>query len=254
VRLLATIVLGSICYGQSPRGVKHLNDLYKRWSWQQYWDGTTDLGAKYKPGEQFPALLFERTNDFGTTYGFCASNLNLCLLYPNALRTEIAPGEDAQSAFQRFVRNNFGQLRSSAPGGLGSRSTPQPKPEDYTTEVGTIKLQILDTPQAIRERKAPPRVLTEKLLEKFGCSLETDACEYHLLIPFYDEADEYVPVYSECLKNCPYETAIVSLSWIDPEHGWWTPISAFSHDPKRIARFKPLIEKALMLEVGKPKP
>src|ERR1700686_5488976 len=40
-------------------------------------------------------------------------------------------------------------------------------------------------------------------------------------------ADEYVPVFSECVKTCPYQTAIVSPRWIDLEHGWWTPISAF---------------------------
>jgi len=251
VRLLATLALASACYGQSPKAAEHLNELYKRWRWQAYWEGTTDLGAQYLPGAQLPALLFEHTNDFGTTYGFCATALKLCLAYPNAHKTELAPGEDLHAAFERFVRSDFGQMRLTP---LPGRPPDQgPKPEDFTTEMITINLLNLDAPQAIRERRTPPRKMTEALLAKFGCSMEKEACEYHLLIPFYDEADEYVPVYSECLRNCPYKTAIVSPSWIDSEHGWWTPISAFSHDPQRIARFKRQIEKALMLEVGKPK-
>jgi hypothetical protein len=257
VRLLISLVLGGVCYGQSP-AAEHLNQLYEHWRWEAYWDGTTSLGAKYMPGAEFSALFFWHTDDFGTSEGFCAAALNLCQFYPSIryigtqYETAISSGEDIQSAFGKFLGNSFGQYDSILWRGRPHPSAPNPA--DYKAEVVTMVLSNLDPPKAIRERTEPPRARTEKLLANFGCSRDQKECDYHLLIPFYGESDLNVPIYRECLAKCNYPPAILFPKWIDEESVWWQGAMDITSDPAQVRRFRQQIEKALLVEVGKPRP
>jgi hypothetical protein len=258
VKLLAALTLASVSYGQSPAAAEHLNQLYEHWLWQAYWEGATDLDSKYTPGRQFSSLFFWQKNDADPSIGFCSEALGFCRFYqslryiPIPLETKITSGEDSRSAFQRFLGNSFGKYDS--PLGQGRQHPPAPSPDDYAVEMVTIALPALDPPNAIRERNPPPRARTDALLAKFGCSLDKRECDYYLLIPFYSESDFDVPIYRECLAKCNFPPAILFPKWIDEESVWWQGAMDITSDPAQVKRFKQQIEKALLVEVGKPKP
>ncbi len=142
-------------FGQTPAADERLKQLVEHWRWEQYWNGSTELGPLYRAGREFEALLFWRTGGVQPGVGFCSIDLGICLYgrtQPNYYASDpmkTTPGEDLRSAFARFRETAFG---------LMSRfRLPIPDETTYETERVKVTLPPLGPPGPIRDRKAPPQ-------------------------------------------------------------------------------------------------
>ena len=253
--VLAMLIVAS-CSAQTSGTDQHANQLIEHWRWKQYWEGTTELGAMYSPGRQFQALLFWRTDEMPPSVGFCSSDLGVCQFYPNApgtensFETKIRPGEDARSAYQRFLADSFEE--KSLSGRLPGIGRPPeigrsagPNAADYTIDMVKITLPALDPPEAIRNRKPQPRAEVDALVASLSCLSDQPGCKVHLMIPFYSHNDPNVPVFRQC-SGCPNpKPMIIFMKLI--EGNWWHGAIDFNASPDVVDRTRKQIEKALML-------
>jgi len=234
------------CFGQTPAAGARVKQLVEHWRWEQYWNGSTELGPLYRAGREFQALLFWRTDERLPGIGFCSIDLGICLYdkdqpaYDAGDQMKISPGEDLRSAMAHFRETAFGGAAHSL------IRLPIPDEASYTTELVKITLPPLYPPEAIRDRKAPPQDQVEALARLADCGL---GCKAHLLIPYFSSNDPWVPVYFEC-TGCQIPKTIVRAMWSgEPDRVWWTPISSWGHEPADVGRTRRLIEKALILEI-----
>lgn len=228
----------------------HLDPLIDHWRWMQYWEGATELGARYKPGTEVHLLLFwPKDPAYSSAAGFCSSEVRMCQFYPNLAgpfghsEMEMFPKEEDRQAFSRFVEEVLGQ--TPTPAGR------KPKDADYVTETTTLALPQLTPPPGVAERKMAPRERIELLAEQFACRLDRPQCKNHVLIPFFGEADQLVPVYSECAMDCKAEDApaITFFRW--DKGVWWKSFPTSTKVPDDVKRIRGKIEEALMAEVGR---
>lgn len=253
----------SVCLAQTPpRAAQHLKQLIEHWRWKQFWEGTTELGAMYRPGRDFQALFFWRTDEMPPSVGFCSADLGLCDFYPNSPGNENNPemkipsGEDARSAYERFLADSFGKklLRESLPlPGFGrppgGARTPGQNGAEYTTELMKITLPTLDPPEAIRDRTPPPRAEVDALVANLSCLSDQPSCKVHVMIPFFGQSDPYVPVFRQC-SGCPNPKAMIIFMKII-EGSWWHGAMDFNDNPNFVDRMRERIEEALMLDLDR---
>lgn len=163
IRTFATfmcLAMTSGCLGESLAAVQHFDRLVERWRWVHYWEGRTELGSRYVQGAAIPLLLFWRTDNSVPSVGFCSVALDICQFYPNPstihslFETQVARGEDNQSAFRRFLASDFEQYNT--PLWQGRKPPRAPSEKEYTSEATTIVLPQLDPPEAIQQRKRRP--------------------------------------------------------------------------------------------------
>jgi hypothetical protein len=233
------------CFGQTPAADEPVKQLVEHWRWEQYWNGSTELGPLYRAGREFEALLFWRTSKAPPDLGFCSIDLGVCHYGPTQPnfdlvdRMKISAGEDLRTALKHFSTSAF----EEDPHAIIQDGIPDVA--DLTTELVKITLPPLDPPRPIRDRKAPPQDEVQALVRSLlGCKPD---CKAHLLIPYFSSDDPWVPVYFECTV-CQVPKTIIRAMWAG-EGQWWTPISSWGHDPADVARTRRLIEKALMLEI-----
>jgi hypothetical protein len=236
------------CSAQTSSSDQHLKQLIEHWRWKQYWDGTTELGSLYSPGRRFQAVLFWRTGGLPPSVGFCSADLGVCQFYPSAPGDEhsfegkVSSGDDSQLAFRRFLADSFGEKSF-----IGRPQ--EQKAIDYTTEMVQITLPALDPPEAIRDRKQPPRPEVDALVANLSCLPDQAGCKVHLMIPLYGHSDPMVPVFRECAR-CPNpKPMIIFMKFI--EGSWWHGAMDFSDSPDVVNRTRKQIGKALMLEVNR---
>lgn len=243
--VLASLLIASGS-AQTINADQHIRQLTEHWRWKHYWEGTTELGAMYSPGRQFQALIFWRTDQMPPSIGFCSVEIGVCQFYPNitfsddSSEMKVPSGEDLRSAFRSFVASAFGEK--------GLRSE-EPRATDYTMETVRITLPPLDFPDAIRDRKMPPRAETDALIASLSCAPDQPGCKVHLLIPFYSHSDPWVPVFTECSKCLKPKPMIIYMRLIDGN--WWHGAMDFNNSPDVVDRTRKQIEKALMLEVNR---
>lgn len=246
--VVASLLTIAACSGQTNSPDRHVGQLIEHWRWKQYWEGTTELGAMYRPGRQFQTLLFWRTDEMPPSIGFCSTDLGVCQFYPNApgnehsFEAKIASGDDAQSAFRRFLADSFGEKSL-----IGRPSLPNAA--DYTIELVKITLPDLDPPEAIRDRKPQPRAEVDALVANLSCLPDQSGCKVHLMIPFYSHSDPNVPVFREC-SGCPNpKPMIIFMKLI--EGNWWHGAMDFNDSADVVDRTRRQIEKALTFEVNR---
>ena len=245
---LASMLTVAGCFGQAPGPDQHVKQLIEHWRWRQYWEGTTELRAMYSSGREFKALLFWRTDEMPPSIGFCSVGLGICQFYPDTSKSgasfdmKVPPEDDTRSAFRRFLAESFGQNASLS-------RPPQPNEADYTTETVEIALPVLDPPEAIRDRKTQPRAETDALVANLSCLSDQPGCKVHLLIPFYNHSDPWIPVFREC-SGCPNpKPMIIFMRFI--ERNWWHGATDFNDSPDFVGRTRRQIEKALMVDVNR---
>lgn len=228
-RLRLVALLGSFfavsCSAQSPAAAQHLGQLLEHWRWQQYWNGSTDLGGLYRAGREFHALLFWHADSMFPGAGFCSAELRICLYdknqpaYDEGNQMAIVGGEDEASAFTRFRETAFGDRQHSL------IPLPVLRESDYPTERVKILLPALDPPEAIRDRRTPDQGAVDNLVTQLtgDCG---PGCKVHLLLPYFNVHDSNVPIYFEC-SGCEIPKTIVRAMWGgDDVRSWWIPISS----------------------------
>lgn len=211
----------------------------------QYWQGSTELGAKYQAGTQATLLIFWPKQPTHTALGFCSHELRVCQMYLDPAGDfghkdlEMFPIEEPRQGFSRFIEEVV------AP----EAEKPKPKETDFDSELVTLTLPTLDAPPGVAERKPAPREKIEALARLFGCTLEKPDCKNHLLIPFFGEADLLVPVYSECARNCAASDVPGVTFFYWKMDAWWRAMPTPETAPAEVKRLRSKIEQALMIEI-----
>jgi len=248
-RVLVALFVMAGCFGQSSKAERHVSQLVEHWLWKQYWYGASELGTRYRTGQEFQALAFWRADEKPPSVGFCSTELGICQFYPDtttigaSFEAKMALREDAQSAFRRFLRDSFGQNASSLV------NLPEPSASDYVAETVKIVLPAITAPEAIRARRVRPPAETDALSAALSCLPDQSGCKVHLLIPFYSENDPWIPVYREC-SRCPNtKPMIIFMRRI--EGTWWHGARDFDDGPDFVRRTRRRIEEALMVEVNR---
>jgi hypothetical protein len=77
--LVALFVMAG-CFGQSSKAERHVSQLVEHWLWKQYWYGASELGTRYRTGQEFQALAFWRADEKPPSVGFCSTELGLPIL------------------------------------------------------------------------------------------------------------------------------------------------------------------------------
>ncbi len=244
-RAVIFVAFGLACLGQAPANSPHLTRLTEHWRWMQYWEGSTELGSKYQPGRQVTLLIFWPKEPGYTALGFCSHELRVCQMYLNPAGDyghkdlDMFPIEEPRQGFGRFIEEVL------AP----QATPPKPKETDFETELVTLTLPRLDPPPGIAERKPAPREKIEALAQLFGCSLDKPDCKNHVLIPFFGDADLWVPVYSQCARNCS-SADVPGVTFFEWKMGaWWRAMPFPETSPGEVKRLREKIEQALTMEL-----
>lgn len=232
----------------SPYADMNVRALTEHWRWRQYWGETTELGSAYRPGREIDAVVFWRTGKVGSV-GFCSTELRVCQYYADlALHygcydMDIPVGMDAQIAYQRFIRDP----NKRVPGAM-EPSYVATNPSEFTSERTKFKLPPFEPPEAIRNRTAPPAEQLDKLVDNLKCVPGEANCQVHLLIPYFNDKDPYVPVFRHCSQCFNPKPMIIFMRWIEEDRTWWHGAMDFTDIPDQVGRIRKQIENALLLD------
>ncbi len=102
-------------------------------------------------------------------------------------------------------------------------------------------------PKAIREKHRPAEAIVQALKDKFACPAAAPRCHIHVLIPYFDEDDPYVPIFAEC-PTCDFDQPIILFMQFGEGAGRRARRNKNS-DPKFVQLTKQKIERALMIEI-----